>query len=97
MKYCHACKAEWEGSRQPLPRETCPGCSRDMHVCLNCSFYDARVSNQCTENDAEAVPDKERFNFCDAFRFADRTPRGKAPCQDEAIRAKEQWKKLFKK
>lgn len=32
-----------------------------------CSFYDPRVPEQCTEDDAADVRDKARANFCDYF------------------------------
>jgi len=32
-----------------------------------CSFYDSRVTDQCTEEDAADVRDKARANFCDYF------------------------------
>lgn len=33
-----------------------------------CRFYDPAVTEQCTEDDAEEVREKERANFCDYFR-----------------------------
>jgi hypothetical protein len=36
-----------------------------------CSWYDPReTSKQCTEDDAEAVRDKQAANFCDYFKLS---------------------------
>ncbi len=50
-------------------RESCLGCRQDLHVCKNCRFYDFTLNNQCAENQAEKVTDKERSNRCEFFRF----------------------------
>jgi len=36
-------------------------------VCRQCRFYDSTISDQCREDDAEPVTDKETANFCDYF------------------------------
>ena len=51
-------------------RDECPACSRDLHICLNCEFYDANAYRQCRESIREPVQDKEKANFCDFFRAA---------------------------
>lgn len=33
-----------------------------------CDFYDANVPKQCREDDAEAVFEKEKLNFCEWFK-----------------------------
>ncbi len=33
-----------------------------------CRFYDRSAINQCTEDDAEEVQDKEKVNFCEWFK-----------------------------
>ncbi|HEY2526194.1 MAG TPA: hypothetical protein VGI29_14120 [Candidatus Binataceae bacterium] len=45
----------------------CERCDRPLHVCHNCSLYDASYNNQCRETMAERVVDKERSNFCEYF------------------------------
>ena len=47
---------------------TCEICCSDLKVCLNCSFFDRNLSNQCHESQAELVQDKEKSNFCDWFK-----------------------------
>ncbi len=56
----------------PLGRlEECPNCSRQLHVCLMCRFYDPNeTSKQCNEDDADQVRDKASANFCDYFKPA---------------------------
>lgn len=48
-------------------REECAACGADQHVCRLCSNYDSQISNQCKEDRALDVADKERANFCDYF------------------------------
>ncbi len=66
---CYQCGAPLDDLSLPLRRlEECPACSRHLHVCLMCTFYDPNeTSKQCTEDDAEEVKDKASANFCDYF------------------------------
>lgn len=48
--------------------DSCPNCNEDTHVCLNCDHHDPQYNNECRENQADRVVDKERSNFCDYFR-----------------------------
>jgi hypothetical protein len=48
-------------------RDACPKCDTDLHSCRNCQHYDPGKHNQCTENQAEWVRDKEAGNYCDYF------------------------------
>ena len=55
----------------PLPlgrRDECPNCVAELHVCLMCQMYDPREPNECTEEDALEVMDKEHANFCDYYK-----------------------------
>ena len=55
----------------PLPlgrRDECPNCIAELHVCLMCQMHDPREPNECTEEDALEVMDKERANFCDYYK-----------------------------
>jgi len=49
-------------------QETCAKCGRDTRTCKNCGFYDPKAHNECHENQAERVVEKERSNFCDYFK-----------------------------
>lgn len=50
----------------------CPVCGADLHCCMNCSFYEVGIYNDCLETQAERVLDKIRSNFCDFFMFKEK-------------------------
>jgi hypothetical protein len=52
--------------------DTCQSCGRDTRVCKGCEFYDPSLNNECKENQADRVVDKEKANFCDYFKPASR-------------------------
>ncbi|KPJ99187.1 MAG: hypothetical protein AMJ60_05930 [Desulfobacterales bacterium SG8_35] len=66
-------------------RDECPACGRDLHVCLNCEFYDANAYRQCRESIRELVQDKEKANFCDLFR-ASKTGAAGSGSESDAIK-----------
>ena len=85
MKRCSRCKKELTLENKVTRREACPFCGWDLHVCLNCRFYDPGAYNQCREPQAERVLDKERSNFCDYFLFRDEStvdPSGGPPIKE---------------
>lgn len=49
-------------------QDTCRKCGRDTRNCLNCEMHDRSYNNECRENQADRVVDKERSNFCDYFK-----------------------------
>ncbi len=51
--------------------EECPYCTRSLHCCRMCSFYDPKVYNECHESNADRLVDKEKSNFCDYFTLSD--------------------------
>ncbi|MEE8574752.1 MAG: hypothetical protein V3T30_04995 [Thermodesulfobacteriota bacterium] len=71
MKKCFSCKKELNIEGTPARADTCPACTADIKVCLNCGFYDANAYNECHEPQAERVTIKDRSNFCDYFKFSD--------------------------
>ncbi|MBI2190785.1 MAG: hypothetical protein HYU36_02220 [Planctomycetes bacterium] len=96
MKTCWKCGWEWQETRQPSSKETCPNCSSYLHVCKNCRLYDPRVHNGCTSSTTEWIPDKEAHNFCEEFQFADRRPEEVAGGGTERARmAREKFLQLF--
>lgn len=98
MKFCHVCKKSWEGLTQPGVRETCEKCGADLHICLNCRFYDLFKAYQCQINNIDPVKNKERSNFCEEFQFSEKEPAEKDSKNDsEKEKAKDRWNKLFKK
>ena len=64
---CFQCNHTFEFSMKISFREECPNCGTDMHVCLNCRFYDSSAYNECKEASAEKVRDKDRNNYCEYF------------------------------
>lgn len=85
------------GVAEPIPHEaTCDGCGRDLRCCRNCRHYDERYNNQCTETEAEPVPDKTRRNFCEYFYFSRAAFTGAAPARDRAAEARAKLESLFK-
>lgn len=91
MRKCHKCKTEISLEKISF-REECSMCGFDLHVCLNCSFYDTGKANSCREDQADYVKEKDKANYCEYFRFADETP-GKSARDD----AEKLWTVLFKK
>ncbi len=63
---CSFCQKEISETKIHI-RDECPACGRDLHICLNCQFYDANAYRQCRESIREPVQDKEKANYCDFF------------------------------
>ena len=91
MKQCHKCGSAIDVEKVSR-RDECPRCTADLHVCLNCRFYDKGRANQCFEPQAERVAEKDRSNYCDYFTF-------KEEGQNKSVKedAEKLWKDLFKK
>jgi hypothetical protein len=75
---CFHCGREIEVRERVGFRDTCPGCDRPIHACLNCEFYDPTCHNECRETMAERVVDKDRANFCEYFAPAKRARSARA-------------------
>lgn len=91
---CHACGFEVaiaSGDRVGF-HDSCEGCRRDLHTCLNCAFYDPDAYNQCHETNAERVSDRERGNRCEYF-----SPGSRAGGEEKAGAARDALDSLFKK
>lgn len=67
--HCHACRGLIALERRPGRGDDCPHCGAELHVCLNCAWFDASLSRGCRENQADDVRDKARANFCGWFTF----------------------------
>lgn len=94
MVICHACKKENPVPERVGRRDTCSHCDADLHVCLNCEFYDPSAYNECREPQADRVLEKDKANFCDYFSPS-ATARGTG--EDPAAAAKAKLDDLFKK
>jgi len=95
MKHCHYCHREIKVPNRIGFRDTCTYCSSDLHVCLQCRFYDRHSYNECREPQSEWVKDKDRANRCEYFAFGD--VRNHNHKVDEAAQAKAKLNEIFKK
>ena len=64
---CWKCKTKNEFERKLSFRATCIKCSRDLHVCLNCSHHMQVKPNECNIPNTDPVYDREKYNFCEEF------------------------------
>lgn len=63
---CFSCsKISLHGERVSFRAEC--DCGEDLHVCLNCKFYDQTSYNECREPTADSVKEKSRSNLCEFF------------------------------
>jgi len=66
---CFRCGTSLAALTLPLSRrDMCPQCSAHVHVCRMCSNYSVQALQQCLEEDAEEVLDKQNANYCDWFK-----------------------------
>ena len=65
---CFRCGASLEHLSLPLSRQdSCRECGAHLHVCRMCRSFAPGAVDQCTEDDAERVREKDQLNFCDWF------------------------------
>ena len=95
MKICFHCHRELKVPNRVGFRDACHYCNSDLHVCLNCRFYDRHSYNECREPQSEWVRDKDRANTCEFFAFAD--VRDSHQRTDEAAKARARLNEIFKK
>lgn len=93
MHRCHACGKEIDSTAKVGRRDECPYCRKDLHCCMNCSFFDPSAAKQCREPLAEYVNKKDSANFCDYFVFR----RDKGGSTADAEQAKKALEDLFRK
>ncbi|PLX41605.1 MAG: hypothetical protein C0608_05120 [Deltaproteobacteria bacterium] len=86
------------GASLPEPpwfrRDTCTKCSSDLRSCVNCDFYAPGSYNECREEQAERVTDKEHATTCDYFRPAKSS---RNSIEDKKSAALAELDRLFKK
>lgn len=90
---CQNCKKPVDTSQKIGFHEDCPSCGADLHVCMNCDFYDTSVYNECREPAAERVLEKSRANYCEYFVPKVSNQGSSTPQSD----AKKKLEELFKK
>lgn len=95
MRVCHFCKAVLDETAKVYRASTCPSCSKELKICLNCRFYGPAAHWECLESIPEPVSDKERSNFCDYFQFRDSPARGQDRQAPRHEQAKQDFGRLF--
>ncbi len=66
---CWKCGTSLRNLLLPFSRyEECSTCNADLHSCISCMNYSAGAADDCTEDRADFVLDKEKANFCDFFK-----------------------------
>ncbi len=90
MRKCHKCGKVVE-LEAVMFRDDCDGCGWDLHVCLNCLFYDEGRANRCREPQAEPVRERDRANYCTFFRFKENGEKRSGRQEAEKL-----WENLFK-
>lgn len=88
---CYKCNESLRFDVKIGRRDMCQNCYAYLHCCKNCQFWDPSVHNECTENRAEFIRDREEGNFCLYFTFKE-SPEDEV---NEAQKAKEGLQKLF--
>jgi hypothetical protein len=91
MKRCHKCLGAVD-LESVFFRDECSACGSDLHVCLNCLFYDEGKANRCRESQAEYVRERDRANYCSFFQFKDDVEKRSGKAEGEKL-----WESLFKK
>ena len=94
MVHCSHCDKKLElKAGENVPRsERCDYCGFDLRVCKMCEFYDVSAYNECREPSADRIVEKEKANFCDYYKLADKNKVGNT--KSAALSAAEA---LFKK
>jgi hypothetical protein len=90
---CPACKTSQSFDGMLPFRAECEKCSADLHVCLTCRFHDRYADNECREDQADPVANKDRRNLCEYWK-----PKEGASTEDDKVAdAKAKLEALFKK
>lgn len=90
---CSFCGSPLPGSKIGF-HDLCTTCSRELHICMHCSFFKLGVYQDCTETVPEAVKDKERMNFCEYFKADPASVSGRS-ARDSSDNAKIAFDNLF--
>ncbi|MCS7280418.1 MAG: hypothetical protein NZ583_02145 [Desulfobacterota bacterium] len=91
MKRCYNCGTELNYGKVSR-RDECPKCGKELHVCLNCRFYDKSKAYLCAEVRADPPLDKDRANFCEYFELKEEEEQKTGRLEAERI-----WQEIFKK
>ena len=69
MRACVFCGHVLDVHMEVFRSTLCPGCGKELKVCLNCRFHRPGAHRDCLETIQEPVAEKARANFCEYFRF----------------------------
>jgi hypothetical protein len=94
---CFCCKTEVAITGKVSRMDSCPKCHSDLHVCLNCFFYDPFAHKQCREPVTEVVRDKEKANFCEYFSPNQKTAIDGLRANSKSDEVRNAFDNLFKK
>ncbi len=75
-------------------QESCDKCGKDTRACRNCRQWDPRSNNECREEQAQRIVEKEKGNFCEWFQPRDGAGGSQAVTRDQLKSAADA---LFKK
>lgn len=65
---CWKCGTQLLNLLLPFSRsDECSACNADLHCCLSCKNYSSALSDNCTQDRADFVLEKEKANFCEFF------------------------------
>lgn len=64
---CHKALGFLEPEEKISRQEECPSCHTSLHCCKMCIFFDVMAYNDCREDNAERIVEKDKANFCDYF------------------------------
>ena len=92
---CFKCGTPYHVKDRVGRTAVCTKCDADLHCCLNCRHHNPRVHNECEENQAEWVRDRDRANHCDYFDPKRGARSGNQSSAKDDARAK--FDNLFKK
>jgi len=88
--FCWHCKNKLSLENKIGFKETCIHCGYDLHVCKNCYHYSPGKPNDCAYPNTEYVSDREKYNFCEEFKYNTNPPKSNQSTTDDIA------KRLFK-
>lgn len=50
-------------------RAVCEKCDTDLHVCVNCLYYQIGKPNDCQVPGTDFIADRRKANFCEDFKL----------------------------
>ena len=77
--HCFKCKKKLDIESKIGFKQTCPFCDHDLHICKNCKFYYPGKPNECIIPNSEFVADREKYNFCEDFKFRNDSDKKSSP------------------